>query len=101
MPTIIRTSNKPYRWKIGEAPLEKVANQEKHLPRKYITEDGFHITNACRNYLRPLITGEDYPPYKNGLPDYVKLKNKLVLKKLSKFNKTSSKENKTVTIVDS
>lgn len=82
MPTIVRVSNKPYRWKIGEVPLVKVANQEKKLPKNYITKDGFHITEACRAYLQPLITGEDYPPYKNGLPQYVKLKNILVPKKL-------------------
>ncbi|MBI5447160.1 MAG: 6-phosphofructokinase [Gammaproteobacteria bacterium] len=81
MPTIVRTSNAPYRWKIGEIPLVKVANQEKKLPKSYITRDGFHITEACRQYLQPLITGEDYPPYKNGLPQYVKLNNVLAPKK--------------------
>ncbi len=85
MPTLIRASNKPYRWKIGEIPLIKVANQEKKLPKNYISRDGFHITEACRQYLQPLITGEDYPPYKNGLPQYIKLKNKLIPKKLPDF----------------
>src|SRR5690606_1740886 len=74
MPTIVRTSNKPYKWKIGVADLEKVANVEKKMPREYITEDGFGITNRCRNYLAPLSRGEDYPPYKDGLPQYVVLK---------------------------
>jgi 6-phosphofructokinase 1 len=82
MPAIIRTSNKPYRWKIGVAPLEKVANVEKMLPRDYITADGFHITAKGRRYLAPLIKGEDYPPYKDGLPQYVVLRNKAVRKKL-------------------
>jgi 6-phosphofructokinase len=82
MPTIVRVSNDPYRWKIGMAPLEKVANQEKMLPRDYITEDGFHITAKGRRYLSPLIRGEDYPPYRNGLPQYVTLKNAPVKKKL-------------------
>ena len=82
MPTIVRTSNKPYRWKIGEAPLSVVANKEKTVPRNFITSDGLHITQAGRNYLLPLIQGEDYPPYKNGLPQYVTLKNKLVKKKV-------------------
>ena len=82
MPTIVRTSQKPYRWKIGMAPLDKVANVEKMLPRDYITADGFHITAKGRRYLAPLIKGEDYPPYKDGLPQYVVLKNKPVRRKL-------------------
>lgn len=82
MPTIVRTSAAPYRWKIGVAPLDKVANQEKMLPRDYITEDGFHITAKARRYLSPLIRGEDYPPYRDGLPQYVTLKNVAVKKKL-------------------
>jgi ATP-dependent phosphofructokinase / diphosphate-dependent phosphofructokinase len=83
MPTIVRVSNKPYKWKIGVAPLDKVANVEKMLPRDYITADGFHITEKGRRYLLPLIKGEDYPPYKDGLPQYVVLKNVPVKKKLS------------------
>ena len=82
MPTIVRVSNKPYRWEIGKANLELVANVEKMMPRNFITEDGFGITQECRDYLLPLIIGEDYPPYKNGLPDYVRLKNSSVAKKL-------------------
>jgi len=82
MPTIVRQSNKPYKWKIGVADLAKVANVEKMLPRDYITADGFHITAKARRYLAPLIGGEDYPPYKGGLPQYVVLKNLPVKKKL-------------------
>ncbi|HCA26793.1 MAG TPA: diphosphate--fructose-6-phosphate 1-phosphotransferase [Betaproteobacteria bacterium] len=82
MPAITRVSDKPYKWKLGEAPLKDVANKEKFMPRQFITRDGFHITDACRTYLSPLIKGEDYPPYKNGLPDYVKLKNAAAPKKL-------------------
>ncbi|HEY6281456.1 MAG TPA: 6-phosphofructokinase [Burkholderiales bacterium] len=82
MPTIVRKSGKPYKWTIGMAKLEDVANREKTMPRDFITEDGFGITGKCRAYLEPLIKGEDYPPYKNGLPDYVKLKNAAVPKKL-------------------
>jgi 6-phosphofructokinase len=83
MPTIVRKSSKPYKWAIGMARLEDVANREKNMPRDFISEDGFHITKKCRTYLEPLIKGEDYPPYKNGLPDYVKLKNAAVPKKLA------------------
>ena len=82
LPVIVRTSDRPYRWKVGQADLAKVANVEKTVPKKYITRDGFHITAACRSYLAPLIKGEDYPPYRNGLPQYVKLKNQLAKKKL-------------------
>jgi 6-phosphofructokinase 1 len=82
MPTIQRVSDRPYRWKIGVAKLEDVANQEKMLPRDYITPDGLYITAKARRYLAPLIKGEDYPPYKDGLPQYVVLRNAPVRKKL-------------------
>ena len=82
MPIIVRKSSKPYRWTIGEAPLAAVANQEKTVPRHYITEDGFGITAACRRYLSPLVQGEDYPPYVRGLPAYVALKGRAVPKRL-------------------
>jgi len=85
MPAIKRTSNKPYRWKIEMAPLSKVANVEKMMPASFISKDGFGITNKCREYLAPLIKGEDYPPYKNGLPKYVILKKAAVAKKLESF----------------
>jgi 6-phosphofructokinase 1 len=75
MPVIKRVSDKPYRWKIESAPLSRIANKEKMLPRRYITKDGFGITAAGRRYLEPLIRGEDYPPYINGLPNYVTLRN--------------------------
>ena len=83
MPAIRRLADAPYRWDIAEAPLSEVANVEKFMPRDFITEDGFHITEACRRYLSPLIEGEDYPPYKQGLPDYVRLQNIAVEKKLA------------------
>jgi ATP-dependent phosphofructokinase / diphosphate-dependent phosphofructokinase len=82
MPVIIRKSSKPYRWSIGEAPLSKIANQEKKLPRSFITADGFGITAAARAYLSPLIGGEDYPPYRHGLPAYTSLKGVGVPKRL-------------------
>jgi len=82
MPTIERKSDRPYRWTIGKVALSKVANREKGVPRRFIGKDGFSITEACRRYLAPLIQGEDYPPYKNGLPDYAVLKNKPVERRL-------------------
>lgn len=78
MPVIKRLSDKPYRWKIECAALGRIANKEKMLPRRYITKDGFGITEAARRYLQPLIIGENYPPYINGLPKTVSLKNKPV-----------------------
>ena len=83
MPTIVRKSHAPYRWGIGEAPLAAIANQEKKVPRNFISEDGFGITAACRRYLEPLIGGEDYPPYRRGMPSYVALKAVPVAKRLS------------------
>ena len=83
MPAITRVSSRPYKWKIELAELKDVANKEKFMPRDFITEDGFGITNKCRTYLEPLIGGEDYPPYTGGLPSYVVLKNVAVPKKLA------------------
>jgi ATP-dependent phosphofructokinase / diphosphate-dependent phosphofructokinase len=85
MPAIVRKSDKPYRWSVGSAPLAKVANVERKMPRDFISKDGFHITEKCRRYLQPLIKGEDYPPFKDGLPQYVRLKNVPVPKKLEPF----------------
>jgi 6-phosphofructokinase 1 len=82
MPTIVRKSDQPYRWAVGKVALAEVANKEKMMPRDFITADGFGITPPCRRYLAPLIRGEDYPPYKNGLPAYVSLKNQRVARKL-------------------
>jgi 6-phosphofructokinase len=81
MPTIVRVSGKPYRWKIGVAKLTDVANVERKMPRDFITPDGFHITTKCRNYLEPLIAGEAFPPFERGLPAYVRLKNVAVRRK--------------------
>lgn len=85
MPTIVRAASKRYQWTIGEAKLAAVANQEKKLPRSYISKDGFHITQRCRDYLLPLIQGEAYPRYQKGLPNYISLKKIKVKKKLGNF----------------
>ncbi|PZO06660.1 MAG: 6-phosphofructokinase [Lysobacteraceae bacterium] len=83
MPVIVRTSSKPYRWKIAPAPLTDIANREKTMPKGFIDRSGFGITAACRAYLQPLIKGEAPPPYRaDGLPDYVRLKNLPVPRKL-------------------
>ncbi len=85
MPTVVRKSSTPYVWEIGMANLADVANVEKFMPRDFISEDGFGITQSCRDYLTGLIQGEDYPPYKDGMPNYVTLKLASVEKKLEKF----------------
>ena len=85
MPIIKRISSNPYSWEIDKVKLSKVANVEKKLPQNFITKDGFGVTEACKNYLRPLIQGEAYPPYKDGVIETASLKNKLVKKKLKTF----------------
>lgn len=85
MPTIQRVSDVPYKYRIGVADLKDVANVEKFMPKNFISRDGFGITEKCKRYLTPLIQGEDYPKYKNGLPLYVTLKNQSVLRKLPPF----------------
>ena len=85
MPIIKRTSSSPYSWEIDKVELSQVANVEKKLPQKFISKDGFGVTEACKNHLRPLIQGEAYPPYKDGVIETASLKNKLVKKKLKTF----------------
>ncbi|MCR9192276.1 MAG: 6-phosphofructokinase [Gammaproteobacteria bacterium] len=82
MPIIVREQDSPYRWSIDQVPLADVANQEKEMPDNFIREDGMGITEACRAYLLPLIQGEAYPPYQNGMPDYVRMSSKLIPKRL-------------------
>jgi 6-phosphofructokinase 1 len=83
MPAVVRISDRPYRWRIGTVELAKVANRERVLPREFVTADGFHITPACRRYLAPLIKGEAFPRFRDGLPDYVALRNHPVPKRLA------------------
>jgi len=85
MPAIVRISNNPYKWEIGYGELKDIANVEKMMPENYISDDGFSITNSCREYLLPLIEGENYPPYNNGLPDYVVMQKSKIKKKLPPF----------------
>jgi 6-phosphofructokinase 1 len=85
MPAIIRTSNNPYTWKIDFGDLKDIANVEKMMPSSYISEDGFGITKSCLEYLKPLIEGENYPPYKDGLPHYIVMNKQTIEKKLPSF----------------
>ncbi len=85
MPTIVRESDSPYRWHIGDVALEAVANREAKMPDEYIDDSGFFVTEAALRYLRPLIAGEDYPPYRDGLPDYARLRGERVARRLPPF----------------
>jgi ATP-dependent phosphofructokinase / diphosphate-dependent phosphofructokinase len=85
MPIIVRTNNNPYTWEIKTANLKDVANQEKYLPKNFINPEGFGITQECKEYLLPLIHGEEYPPYNNGIPNYIELQKHLLPKKLIKY----------------
>ena len=85
MPTIVRTNDVPYTWEIGHVPLKDVANIEQKMPEDYISDDGFFITDKCRTYMAPLIEGEDYPPFVNGVPNYVRLKKHKIKKVLAPF----------------
>jgi 6-phosphofructokinase 1 len=85
MLTIKKQKTKTYKWEIKYTKLENVANFEKELPKSFITKNGFGITSMCKSYIKDLISGEDFPPYKNGVPVYAKLKLPLVKKKLKKF----------------
>lgn len=82
MPIIVRTQDAPYQWKLDCVSLNEVANVEKKVPRDYISEDGYGITDRCRQYLLPLIAGEAYPPFANGLPQYIYLPHTIVEKKI-------------------
>jgi ATP-dependent phosphofructokinase / diphosphate-dependent phosphofructokinase len=86
MPTVRRFADAHYPRETGDAPLKDIANVERKMPAEFISGDGFHITNACRTWLQPLIEGEDPPPLRNGLPDYVRLKNVTVPKRLGPFS---------------
>ena len=86
MATIVRTSDEPYRWQLGNVPIERVANRERKMPKAFISRDGFGITAAARRYLQPLTVGEDYPPFKRGLPSYATLTNRRVAKRLPPFD---------------
>ena len=83
MATIVRQPGEQYQWTVGEAPLSEVANVEQKLPPHYISDCGFDITEAGLEYLRPLIQGESYPPYSNGIPQIARLQKQLVAKRLA------------------
>ena len=68
MMTIQRTGNDPYTYRIGHADVEQIANRIKYVDDAFINEAGNGVTDACVAYLAPLIAGECYPTYRNGLP---------------------------------
>jgi 6-phosphofructokinase 1 len=82
MPIIVRDKNEKYKWKIQPAPLAKIANLEKKLPKSFISKNGMDVTNKAIDYLRPLIQGESFPHFKNGIPSLKTFKMAMVEKKL-------------------
>lgn len=87
MPGLLRRSTaRTTDWDIVAQPLRRIAGRERAMPSAFIRRDGFGITPACREYLLPLIQGEDYPTYKNGLPRHVCLKKIKAEKKLPAFD---------------
>ena len=85
MPIIVRKKTKSYSWEVGKVALSKVANIERKMPRNFISKDGFGITQSCKNYLSPLIQGEAWAPFEDGVIQTASLKNKLIRKKLRNF----------------
>ena len=85
MPVIVRGKSTKYTWKIEPSPLSKIANVEKKLPKSYISMDGFNVNSKAIAYLRPLIIGEAFPEFKNGIPKISNLKLLLAPKKLKKW----------------
>ena len=87
MPVIVRDADAPYRWHVDIAPLARIANHEKTMPKGFIRPDGYGITTAARRYLQPLVAGEAYPPYvRDGLPDYVVPRIRTIRRKLPVWN---------------
>jgi len=85
MPIIVRGKGPKYKWSIEAAPLSKIANLEKKLPRSFISKNGMNVTQKAIDYLMPLIQGESYPPYKNGIPLTKEFKLIKAVKKLPKW----------------
>ena len=85
MPVIVRGKGEKYTWSIEPAPLSKIANVEKKLPKSFISKDGFNVNAKAIKYLQPLILGEAYPKFLNGIPKLEKLKLIEVKKKLPKW----------------
>jgi len=88
MVTLLRKSNKPYKCVMGLARLSDVANGESLLPRDFMDESGTHISRKFREYLEPLVKGEvKVRMGPDGLPQYARLKRKLVAKKCAEWKK--------------
>jgi 6-phosphofructokinase 1 len=85
MPIIVRSKGPKYKWSIEAAPLSKIANLEKKLPKSFISKNGMNVTQKAIDYLMPLIQGESYPPYKNGIPLTKEFKLIKAVKKLPKW----------------
>ncbi len=71
MITLNRLSDTPYMCGTDVYDIHAIANQEKMVPQHFISDDGSQITEDFLNYLRPLIQGELYPIFKDGLPAHL------------------------------
>jgi len=86
MVTLVREKGPEYKCTTGLAELSDVANGEKKVPKEFINDKGNHITDACRDYVRPLVQGEaPITIGKNGLPVFMRFERKPVEKKLPKY----------------
>lgn len=85
MVTLFRGESDAYKCETGLVDLEAVANHVKTFPETWIQEDGTSITHQFVKYALPLVQGEVEVPHENGLPDYVRLKNSSVSKKLGSY----------------
>ena len=91
VPMITRISSSPYKWKINEVSLKVVANKEKFLPQSYISKDGYGISDTAREHILPLIQGEAYPIYQDGLPQMTRHRFPLLTKKLLPWKRRNEK----------
>jgi 6-phosphofructokinase len=86
MITLIRENGAKYKCTTGLVELGDAAKGEKTVPKEYINQQGNHITQACRDYIAPLIKGEaPIAIGKDNLPVYIRLTKKMVEKKLPDY----------------
>lgn len=70
MMTIVRASESPYRAEFSHSNVSDIANRVKSVPRSFINDAANNVSDECIAYIAPLVVGEAYPEYKDGLPVY-------------------------------
>lgn len=73
---IKRVSDNPYSVTYEAVDVNKVANEAKTVPEDYINKDKNFVTQKFIDYISPLVVGEIYPEYENGVPKFLILDNK-------------------------